>query len=533
MTLLGVLGTSVTASAETVLEETGTVADARWISNTNLLRVGTSTGYAVQSVDGTMLTEGIYRNFDSAYGYLIADKNESGLAYEGVLTMDGSQMIPCDYADIKVLNKNWILGIKLEESTADVYDYESWFSEDAYYLISSVDVYAVTDNTATCVATLPRENYLDADAVGEYINIQDRSTNAITSYDKSYTQIATDLSSTLDEPVGVIDYEIFEENGQEGIRDAEGNTILEPSYKYIYETRYGYFEVSNGEKDGLVDSDGNVVVPAEYDDIYTTYYGAYNEKYNSTTVYSALGYYTVNIDGKIGFVNSEGQLASEPKYAKEAMEYNGVSGIVTDVTGEQILVAADGTETVLEGYDHIYPMDAGYGMYYRVRNAEGQEGIIDWHGAEVLPCIYDDVSMSYDGQYFLVTEDYNNYVIYTVSSELTTETASADESAEAVTEEVEATDAAVSKSVEEAEAAETEGTDGVAAVIESAASILGIDSAENRAAAASILKSALGKLGDDQAAAAVILESVIEQLETEGTDINSILTLIESAVNLL
>lgn len=529
--LMGILGTSATASAATVLNEVGTVADADWIYNTNLLKVRTSTGYAVQTVDGTVLTEGIYRSLDSYYGYLIVDVDSSDMAYEGVLTKDGSQLIPCDYADIKVLNKNWILGIKLNESTADVYDYESWFSEDAYYIISSVDVYSVTDNTATCVATLSRENYMDAEAVGEYINIQDRSTSVISSYDSSYTQIATGLSSVYNEPVDVVDYEIFEENGQRGIRDAEGNTILAPSYKYINDARYGYFEVSTRDKEGLVDEAGNLVVPAEYDDVYTSYYGAYNEEYDTTSTYVALGYYTVNVDGKIGFVNSEGQLASEPKYSRDAMEYNGVSGIVTDVTGAKILVAADGTETILEGYDSIYAMDAGYGMYYRIRNAEGMEGIIDWHGEEVLPCVYEDVSMSYDGKYLLVTEDYTNYVIYTISSDLTTET----ESAEAEETPEESADAAVSESVgeaEEAETAEASDTTGVAAVIESAISILGTDSAENRAAAASILKAASSKLGDDQAAVSVILESTIEQLETEGTDINSILTLIESALNL-
>lgn len=537
MILLGALGAPTMVSAETVLKEIGTVENADWIYNTNLLKVNTSTGYAVQSVDGTVLTEGIYRNFDSSCGYLIADKNESGLAYEGVLTKDGAQLIPCDYADIKVLNKNWILGIKLEESTADVYDYESWLSDDAYYLITSVDVYVVKDNTAACVATLPRENYLDAEAFGEYINIQDRSTNAITTYDLSYTQVAADLSSVWDKPAVAERYEIFEENGQEGIKDAEGNVILEPSYEYIYETSHGYFEVSTGDKEGLVDEAGNVVVPAEYDAVYTSYRGAYNEEYDTTTVYSALGYYTVDVGGKIGFVDSKGQLVSEPKYAREAMEYNGVSGIVTDVTGSQILVAADGTETILEGYDSVYAMDAGYGMYYRVRNAEGKEGMIDWHGEEVLPCIYNDVSMSHDGNYILITEDYMNFVIYEVNSDFTSsETEAAGEEDATETPEAAAKTVEEGGAVEESEAIEkpeVSDASGISAVLDSAVSILASDSAGNREAAISIIQTAAGKLGEDQAAAAVILENVVEQLETEGSDINSILTLIESVKSLL
>lgn len=543
MVLAGILGASTAVSAETTLTEIRTVQNARWIYNTNLLKAETPTGYAVQTVDGTMLTEGIYRDFDCSYGYLIVDENEDGLEYEGVIMQDGTQLIPCDYADIKVLNENWVLAFKLEEATADQYDYESWFSNDTYYKITNVDVYAITDNAAVCVVSLPRENYLDAYAVGEYINIQDRATSVISSYDRSYTQIATDLSYISTNPVEVIDYEIFSENGQKGIKDIEGNVILEPSYQYIYDMRYGYFEVSTGEKEGLLDEAGNVVVPAEYDYVQTTYYGAYNAKYDTSATYCALGYYTVTLNDKVGFVGSDGQLASEPKYSKDVLSSNGVSGIVTDITGDKILVAADGVETILEGYDSIYPIDGGCGMYYLVRNADYMEGMIDWHGEEVFPCIYDDISMSYDGKYLLITEDYSNYVLYEVTTNLVTEgavaaeeTAVVEEATAAeetiVDETVTAENAVVEESVATEETAVADNS-GVIAVINSAKSILASDSAENRVAAATIIKTAVTMVGEDQAAVSVILANVVEQLETEGSDVNVILSLIDSAVSIL
>ena len=565
LALAGVLCVPSMVSAGTTLTQIGTVGYARWIYNTNLLRVEGSDGYGVQKADGTMITECKYGSFDSYYGYIILNEYEEGLEYAGVIDKEGNQLVPCDYAEIKILNQNWILGINLEEATADQYDYESWLSSDTYYKITKVDIYSVVDGAATCVASLARENYMDAEAAGPYINIQDRATSVISSYDAAFEQVATDLSYISDAPVNILDYEIYKENGRKGIKDLEGNIILEPSFEYIYDYRYGYAEVESDGKDGLVDKEGNVVVPAEYDKVYSTYYAPYDEETNRTNTYNALGYYTVCLDGKIGYVTSGGEVTSEPKYSKDVFESKGVSGTVDDLTGNKILVAADGVETVLEGYDRINPLDGSYGVYYKVSNADGMEGVIDWHGEEILPCEYEDVSMSYDGNYILVNVDYDNYEIYQVTTELggnaaeesteaaveeadSTETAddaaveeivaeeSTENADEAVVEDAESTESAEDAVVDDTEAAEDAAASENSAVItliDSAKATLASDTPENRVAAATIFNSAAAMLGEDQAAVAVIISSAVTQLQTEGSDLNVVLTLIDSAVNML
>lgn len=534
--LAGALCVPTVVSADTGVTKIGTLGYSQWIYNTNLLKVEGSTGYGVQTVDGTAVTESVYSGMDSKYGYIILDEYEEGYAYKGVIDKSGKQLLPFDYADIKILNQNWILGINIEDATADVYDYESWTEDNTYYKIAKVDVYSVVDGTATCVTSLTRENFMDAKAVGPYINIEDRATGIVTSYDAAFTQVATDIY-IYDSPVENLEYEIFMENDLKGIKDASGNVILAPTFEYIYDFNHGHAEVELNDKTGLVDEKGNIVVPAEFEDVDTVYTGAYNEEEDSCSVYNAFGYYTVVRDGKVGYVK-EGQVVFEPKYSEDVFESNGVSGTVVDLTGNTILVAADGVETVLEGYDRIYPMEGSCGMFYEVSNADGMEGVIDWHGKEVLPCTYGQVSMSYDGNYILASVDYQTYELYQVSTGMTAETNAASEEVATETE-VEAAGEEVATETTEEVAADSAVEEvssefsGVLTLIDSAKSILANDSMENRTAAAAVLESAAALLGEEQAAVAVLINSAAEQLKAEGTDLNVVLTLIDSAVVML
>src|SRR5699024_248134 len=154
----------------------------------------------------------------------------------GVLTAEGKELVPCRYSEIEVLNPHWILAITLDEATADQYDYSSFLSNDAFYLINTVDVYFISqDKEASCVASLTRDQYLDSSAYGEYINIPDRATNGITAYDSAFQPVATDLSYIYDEPVDGDGLVTFSSNGQYGLQDAQGNTVMEPSFQYIYD----------------------------------------------------------------------------------------------------------------------------------------------------------------------------------------------------------------------------------------------------------------------------------------------------------
>ena len=144
---------------------------------------------------------------------------------------------------------------------------------DKYYLIETVDFYHLADGKATLTGSFPRENCLDYYAQGDYLSVEDRTTNKVTMYDGSWNVVAEDLSSVYTEPDGipVSGYEIYSENGQQGVKDADGNVLIEPAYKYVYDVENGYVRVSTGDLYGLLDLNGNVIVPAEADEIARCY----------------------------------------------------------------------------------------------------------------------------------------------------------------------------------------------------------------------------------------------------------------------
>lgn len=515
-------------SASAAVMKTNTLQDVDLIYNSSLLEKRGSNGYALASLDGTALTGEIYANFTTDGAYIIAAENKDTMDCRGVLDHAGKELVPCKYSEIDVLNENWILAVMLEEATADKYDYSSW--DDEYYLIKTVDVYNVTDGAAACAATLTRDQYIDSRAYGPYINIQDRTTNAVTTYDAAFNVVA-EVDDVYDEELPVGDRFTFDENGQEGLKDAAGNVVMPASFKYIYDFRYGYAEVSTGDLYGLIDYDGNVVVPAEYEEVNTSYYLPVDEN-GDTSGYNANGYFTVIKDGKLGYVTAGGNVTCEPKYSEDLMENSGASCMFTDMEGNTRILAADGVETVIEGYDRVYPLYYGSGMYYEVRDADYNTGMIDWHGEVIFPCEYSSIELTADGQYVVVElNDYTTTEIY----QLTTETAAPadvpveEPAVEAVAEEVPAAEEAVEE-VPADEAAPSGDNADVIVLIDSSVTLLNAGSGND--AVIALLTEAVNLLGDSNSSATLLLERSIEQLQENG-DAAVVASMLQSITKLL
>lgn len=405
----------MTAMADVSLENLGTLEDVEWVSGTNLLQTQGSEGCGLQTIDGTALTEQIYgRSMYCEKGYITVYTAEGGLNCEGLLSQEGKELMPLQYGDVDVLSSSWALGIVLEEATSDQYDYTNLWGDEAYYLIKTVDVYYIEDGASACVASLSRENYMDANAAGKYINIEDRSTGTVSTYDAEFNQIATDVS-LYDVPDDAKELTTFRDNGQYGLMDAEGNVVMEASFYTIYDFRGDYAQVSDGEKAGLIDKQGNLVVPVEYDGLDSSYYAPMNEE-GDTVGFNCYGYFAVEKDGKLGYVDASGTITCEPKYSADVADNYGASATIKDLEGNTILQAADGSEVVLE-YDSIYALNYGSGMFYEVRDADYKCGMIDWHGNVVLPCEYSDIELSGDGNYVLAesSENYGSSELYQIS----------------------------------------------------------------------------------------------------------------------
>ena len=520
MLLLSIASAALGETAATLVRDN--LTDTEWIKGTNLLSVqgdpishsgSNYRAYSMTTLDGTPLTEAIYADLDGEKGYVVAVslKSEDLMNADGLLDLEGNVLIPCEYGDIDVLSSEWAVGVKLLESTAENYDYRAWFG-DSKYLIDTVDVYHLPEGTK--LATLTRSEYSGARAVNHCINIENRATGEVTTYDASFNALGTVKYSSSDD-FAPADYETYYENRHYGIKDAEGNVVLEPTYATIYSAYQGAMRVSaDNDKRGLITLQGDVIIPTEYDDIISTYY--LPDVAGETSGYIAAGYVAVKIDGKLGYVSVNGDLTCQSDYIADNLDVRGASATVADAkTGGLSMIAADGVESVVSGYENVYPLSFGSGVFYRVNDSNYNYGVIDWHGNVIIPCEYKGVELSGDGKYALVEIDYHTSDLY----ELTYP-----EIAAAVA--VEATEASSSE--------EAASSSPVKTLLDNASALLGQDAEANSDAIAGLLKSAITLLGSDNDAAVNLLNSAITLLDTDAaSSAASIATLLDSAAALL
>ena len=539
--------------------------------------------YAITALDGTQLSDPIYNG--SGYyedGVTTLSLAADGRNLTGAVNEHGEVIIPFEYGDIKVRNPNWALAFVLEPATADNYDYTSTSKETPYLLVANVDIYHIADGQAALMASIPRANFVDYYTYGDCINIQDRSNDVVTAYDGQWNVIGTELRSVYDDSLATYPLSTFRGNGQYGLMDADGNVVMEPAFQTIYSFYGDYAVVSDGAHEGLIDSQGNVVVPVEYDKVKSSY----NRPTTSESSAVMCGYAAVIKDGKVGFVDvTTGQLSCQPKYAEAAVEIYGCSAIVSDATGTQILVAADGVETVLEGYTKIRDLSYGSGYYYRATDADDNSWLIDWHGQVVIPQAYGSISLTGDGVHD-VCETYDRdsttdiYELTYPGVAIDPLTGAAGQ-AQAVVEAPAQDEPAVEQPAEPEPAAEPDqggqrssggsffsslssgeadqaatpdaepasqvadapetpepaaaGADlsQVATLIDSALTLLDADADANAAAATELVKSALTMLGDANPAVATLLQSVIDTYGGFTIDTDMMISLLQSAKILL
>lgn len=399
------------ALAEGTLTPMQTLDGAEWIDGTSLLAIETDGLEAMANLDGTALTEAVYTNFDSDYGVVTAARPDVD-AYNayGALRADGTELMPFVYGDIEVLSPEWAVGYKLTEADSSNYDYTVLLEDDVYLLIDTADVYNLL--TGECLATFTRDEFADATAVGHSLNVENRASGEVTTYDLSFNALGT-VNSLYDDSLAQMDVTTFYERGT-GLMDGEGNVIADPVYDSIGGFYGGYAYVSLDDKYGLIDEAGNIALAIEYDDVDTSYYLPLSGS-GEGSGYNAFGYFAVELDGKLGYVDEQGNVTCEPKYSVDVLDNNGASATYTDLEGKFHILAADGVETVVEGYEDVYPLNYLGGMFYRVTNEDYDYGVIDWHGNVVLPAQYNSINASGDGMYLLADVDYETQELYEVT----------------------------------------------------------------------------------------------------------------------
>ena len=568
LTLAVILVSGTCSLAGTTVDQIGMVNFAdKWINGTDLLAKPDGFNlYVLADMDGHVKSGKAYGRVgrEFYYGFVTADvAADDGLNGTGVLDTNGKEVVPCNYGDIKFENEHWILAFVLKEATADQYDYESW-TGDGYYLIDHVDFYYADDEgSVTQASSLTRDAYNDCAACGRYIIVESRADGSVTPYDGSWTVVETpeQIDSIYDEIPGAYDYEPYRENGRYGIKDTEGNIVLEPTYGYIGMFRGGCATVENnlesGRVKGLIDTQGNVLVPAEYDDVLSSFYGPLTKENGYIGhAYNNYGYYAVIRDDKLGFVDEAGNLTCDFTIAKQNCDINGASATYTDMGGNTHILAADGTDTDVSQYDRITPLNFGSGMYYKVTAADYTFGVVDWHGEEIIEAKYDSVDLSGDGQYLLLQEEYGGpceLVKLTFTSDAAPAdagaaadggdaaeagtAAEADDAAQA-SDTAEAAEGSAEEAAAPAEAGGESGEDAGASLaarslIDVAITLAGSDAAANKEAIISTLDSVSSVLAGSKPEVKTVIDSTITLINSGTVDGSAITNLLNNAKTLL
>ncbi len=354
------------------LELIGDTVGREFVSGTDLL-LGTNDGhnYALIDVSGQQLTEPVYLHYFSCdEGWLIANREVGGQEKCGVVSQRGLEIIPCEYDKITVLDENWIVAYRFQNTaTEDDYDfsgYDSSIRDLVYYYIDEAVIYHIDGAELTSVK-LTRDQFDDAAAEGDYLNIRDRTTGTVTTYDGTFTAVGT-VRNLSDFSAYSSMYVL-----RESLKDSTGYTIFDDEFPD------GYTRIYDGDTmlNGVMDVNGNVVVPLEYDDVLIRFIS------NEHHVW-ANGYFAVEKGGMTGYVNGQGQVTCELRYPSDDFSNYGMAGIYKEADGTYTLVAADGTET--KGFETLYAQ--GNGKLFKTHDGDGVS-LLDWHGNVLLEGTYD------------------------------------------------------------------------------------------------------------------------------------------------
>ncbi|MBR4538607.1 MAG: hypothetical protein IKO52_07155 [Clostridia bacterium] len=338
-------------------------------------------------------------------GFLTVSKDKENVNGLAIYKTDGTKISDFVYGSVTVYDARWVAGIVLAEASGGEKDLTV---NKVNYLIGRCDLYFVSDEGVSLVASLDRTQFKDAKQHGDYIYIQDRN-DVVTAYDREFQPIDLELKDLKTIFYDVINYEIVSKltneviaTGYTGVAEADlpnrllllasttaadgskRQAILDTDGKALMPAEYTvvtmgdpYVVVANG--DGLRGlyslAEKRLVVPCEFTNIIASK--------TSIDQYVNMGYVAVEKDGMSGFVDVRtGSITCPPAYNSRIAKVYGCS-LAFDGEKGFVLIAADGTRTELYEYQEI-AASRGDG-YLIVAKKNGFYGVIDWHGNELLP----------------------------------------------------------------------------------------------------------------------------------------------------
>lgn len=478
------------ASAEYTFNKVSEGTGIRFIEDSNFLRKRTDGGVLIVGIDGTPLSDVIFEDVEYDEGCLIVQKLDSVAGDHGVLRADGLMLSEPIYWNVQVENQYWVV--------AEILD-----TVKGKGFVKTYDVYSMKKGAR--VATLSEEECYMAFAANDVLNIENRAKEIILSYDQDFN-ILGKVSYVTDYKYASPSCEVddYRDNGLYGLKDTNGNIVMEPKFDRIYAFFGDYAIVEKGGHQGLVDKQGRVAVPAQYDDIVLLDSAPYTDK-DEEFRHDAAGYAAAIQDGKVCFVNLQDGTVFETGFAEDDVELFGASLTYTDGEGKLHLLAADGVDTVLEGYEEVKGLRHRHGQLYHAVMRGDKHGLIDWHGNVVLPLEYTDLSISGDGRYLQVERNYDTSEILEILE---------------------------GDFVEEAPAADANIV--VRTLLDAAIAKLEADAAGGKANIVELLESASVMLGDTNTAASAMIGSTLPLIEADAAaNAQAVITILETVKPLL
>lgn len=368
----------------------------------------------IMAPDGSTLIPNKYLwlEIKNPFGYVVASKLDE-LNGKGLLDLSGNELVPFAYGEIQVLSQDWVMALKLVESTKESYDYQALFGGfgSGYYLIENRDFYNLSSKEM--VGTLSRlaldniyvyTGFLQIEDPDDKVSVYDDNLQLMGTADKVYYGFtvtkAGDVCEVRRNGDGLLLFTSTEEvtaynnkdntfdisrDGKKGRLNSQGNLMFAPGFSNLYHFDGDYIrakETYDG-KMGLLDQQGKVIVDFLYDDIVASHYRGINV--GPETQIFVNGYAPVMLDGKVGFINQQGQQTVAPSYPESAVKTAANTLLASNLDGTFTLVAADGQVTTLPYQTAEMLFNGIDGRLIQVSDDKGQVGIVDWHGNIVVP----------------------------------------------------------------------------------------------------------------------------------------------------
>lgn len=389
--------------------------------------------YTLYDAAGNALSDPYASMSSKKNGLFLTVANEEGVNTTGVLDQNGQLIIPMQYGAIEIESDKWILGIVLEETDAEPYEYRSFWGSGMYKVVS-VDVYF----EGRKIGSLERADYVNtyASAHGNYLGIRKADADAafyltsiferrdVTRDDYSSSEFSNDyrkgvihnatgqlafVSACTLTPEEVEQSVWYDDKGD--FVDLQGNLVAHgvtegKEYNYVYYDGGNYFRTRSNDGYGLVTLDGTEVLPAVYDAIGGTSEGTYFQS----------GYQVVLKNGKLNYLDRAGNVTAAVDYEMSESDYRGFYNnapfVTVDNMGKKVVITAEAGELAQKYQDAGYPKGGQRVLAVQLNDAWG---VIDLQGNEVIPFIFRySPDISNDGTLVAGSTD-DGYVLYTIA----------------------------------------------------------------------------------------------------------------------